>query len=498
VPDFRFVRVQDRDLSLWQSAVAEHVREQLGAEAAETDVLAHRLMQAVNDHVEAEPAGGGEAELRPVPGEERQTAAYLSRVAYEKGLALVDGDAERAAELDVEFRKYSDADLLGFLSCVVTFVEYYKLHGGVFKYNDWTVQGGGDLAYGVIDWRLPNDAVVGVIGDWGTGLEDAEQLLLDLMVKFKPTALIHLGDVYYSGTPRECQSHYTEVIARVFDKALGEGNRIPVFSLPGNHEYYSLGYALYETFPTMNKAIHGARQEASYFCLRTEDDSWQFLGMDTGFFDSNPANQVDPFYAGPWLHPTEVQWLQDKLNNFSGATVLLSHHQLFSAYSKINGMWSAYSDLPYMNPFLHTAFANYLGSDVAAWLWGHEHNFVAFQDGLFGLAKGRLVGCSAYEELESSEPYKVNYPQVPYLDPTKYRLQASAGYYNHGYAVIDLSSPAQISYYQFPSWGATAPPKPESLPILTEERLARPVPQAPEGAALRMTPRFQFGPPPRR
>jgi hypothetical protein len=75
VPDFRFVRVQDRDLSLWQSAVAEHVREQLGAEAAETDVLAHRLMQAVNDHVEAEPAGGGEAELRPVPGEERQTAA---------------------------------------------------------------------------------------------------------------------------------------------------------------------------------------------------------------------------------------------------------------------------------------------------------------------------------------------------------------------------------------------------------------------------------------
>ncbi|HXA53518.1 MAG TPA: metallophosphoesterase [Solirubrobacteraceae bacterium] len=498
MPDLRFVRVQDRDLSLWQSSVAEHVRALPGV-AAETEVLAHPLMQAVSDHVEA-AAAGRDAELRPLAADGRQTAAYLSRVAFEKGVALVEGDEERAAALEVEFRKYSDADLLGFLSCFTTYAEYCKQHGGVVKYNDWMVEGGGDLEYGVIDWRLPNDGVVGVIGDWGTGLDDAEALLEDLMLTFAPAALIHLGDIYYSATPEECQIHYAGVIAKVFDRVLGAGKRIPVFTLAGNHDYYALGYSFYETFNAINDAIPSARQPASYFCLRTADDGWQFVAMDTGFFDSNPLDQADPWYAGPWLHPTEVQWHQHKLNVFPGATVLLSHHQLFSAHAKINGMWSHYSDLPYLNPFLHTAFEGYFDSDVAAWLWGHEHNFVAFRGGLFGLAKGRLVGCSAYEELESAEPYKVNYPNVPYLDPTKYRLGTAAGYYNHGYAVIDLArrahpaDPVSISYYQFPSWGAMTPPSPQRQLIFTEA-LERPGVMAAQGATLSAPQRAQAGPP---
>jgi Calcineurin-like phosphoesterase len=432
--ELRFVRAQDRHLSLWQSAVAENVRSQLrGADGAPSTsaVLGHPLMSAANDHVEA--GLGGEPPTPPDrdAGDPRAIAAYLSHVGLEKGKALADGDAERAAAADVEFRKYSDADP-GFLSCAKTYAKYY-----------------------------------------------AKGLLRDLMTQHTPAALIHLGDIYYSATPDECGLNYADVITAVFDEVLGPGQRIPVFTLAGNHDYYALGHAFYETFNAINAPVRGAAQVASYFCLRTADNGWQFLGMDTGYFDANPADQVNPTYAGPWLQDSEVRWLQHKLDSFPGVTILLSHHQLYSANARLNGSLSPYKDLPYMNPFLYKAFAPYFGNDVAAWLWGHEHNFVLYQDNLFGLAKGRLVGCSAYEELTSSDPYKVNYPEVPYLDPEKYRVDAAGGYYNHGYAVIDLATRPQptdavtIEYYQYPSWGDTAPPSPASQ-LLYSEQFARP------------------------
>jgi hypothetical protein len=485
--DLRFVRAQDRHLSLWQSAVAENVRERMEGEPSAIDVLEHPLMRATSDHVEAVLEKGRDADLRPAAdaaaaavADDRQTAAYVSQLAFMKALAMADGDTERAAALDVEFRKYSDKDYLGFGTCITTFLAYMATYKGVFRYNDWTKEGGGNPEYGVISWRLPNNAVIGVIGDWGTGLNDAKQLLRDLMVKFKPAAIIHLGDIYYSATPSECNVNYANIITQVFNEVLGSGNRIPVFTLAGNHDYYALGYGFYPVVNAMNNGIAGATQAASYFCLRTADNGWQFLAMDTGYYDSNPGDQADPTYAGPWLHPTEVQWLQHKLNTFPGATVLLSHHQLFSAHAKLNGMASSYCDLPYLNPFLREAFERYFASNVAAWLWGHEHNFAVYRNGLFGLAKGRLVGCSAYEELVSSEPYKVNYPQAPYLDPTQYRLDATAGYFNHGYGVINLANrvhptdPVSITYYQYPSWGAVAPPTPASSVIFTET-VKRPV-----------------------
>jgi Calcineurin-like phosphoesterase len=469
-PDLRFVRAHDQRLSLWQSAVAEYVRLLLGDKASATTVLAHPTMQAANDHVAAAQADRGGDAPQPTPGDDRQTAAHLSRLGFEKGMATVDGDAERAAALDLELRKYSDIDL-GFLSIVVTFVEYYLEHDGKLLYNDWKQQGKGDPDYGVIEWTLPKDGIVAIIGDWGTGLEDARKLLADLMSRFEPDAIIHLGDVYYSGTPREYETHYSEAIAEVFAQ-LPKATRIPVFSLAGNHDYYAFGYGFYPTIAAINEGIEGAKQDASYFSLRSEDNSWQFLAMDTGYGDANPIDLVEPG-AGPGLHESEVQWLRHQLDTFPGATVLLSHNQLFSAHAQI-----ADTATPYLNAFLRETFAPYFATDIAAWLWGHEHNFAAYREGLFGLAKGRLVGCSAYEELTLAEPYAVKYREVPYLDATKYQLDSEGDYYNHGYAIVELAGPQKsgvptISYQQFPSWGATRPQSPESRCVFSEP-LTRP------------------------
>jgi hypothetical protein len=233
----RFVRVRDRHLSLWQSAVAEVVRGQLGATdagASTNAVLAHPMTSAVNEHVQLAIEKQAVPEASPGEADQQRLYVHLSHLGLQKGQALVEGDLERSAALDVEFRKYSDDDP-GFLTCATTYASYYAAYRGVFAYNDWTIQGNGNINYGVIPWTLPNDATVAIIGDWGTGLDDAVALLNDIVVNHQPTAIIHLGDIYYSATPSECQVNYANVFTKVFAQS-NHGNRIPIFTLAGNHD----------------------------------------------------------------------------------------------------------------------------------------------------------------------------------------------------------------------------------------------------------------------
>ena len=489
-----FTRVRNRELSLWQSAVSENIRNQIrtsDAPVSHLDVLKHPLSIATAIHVEAAMDNAGYNPKPPVSKKGQEAQVYLSHLGYHIGQALARGDQESADILIGIYRKFSDKDIL-FLSCATTYAAYAISTGKHMTYNDWTVEGNNDINYGVIDWKLPNDAKVALLGDWGTGMPDAAALLKDIMVKHSPQAIIHLGDIYYSGTPSECQDYFAGVFQQVFDDVLGVGNRIPVFSIPGNHDYYSWGASYFSMMNSLNNfpGINSAVQHASYFALRTEDMGWQFLGMDSGYNDSNPVHQIDPAYAGPWLENTEVQWHRDKLQNFGGATILLSHHQVFSANAAINGKLTPYHNQAPYNPFLYSAVWDYLPTKVAGWLWGHEHNFVMYNYGMY-YVNGRLLGNSAYEELVSANPYQINYPNVSYLVPEpqydQYKLGTTADangitYYNHGYGIIDLggrvnpTDKVDVSYYQFPSWGDNPPLNPQSS-LMYSEPFTLPTPQ---------------------
>jgi 3',5'-cyclic AMP phosphodiesterase CpdA len=482
-----FIRVRDQSLSLWQSAVAERARFQLlqsHDHIAQTDVFKHPLSIATAAYVEAAYGVKGYAPPPPLAASDNEVMMYQSYLGHQVGKALAESNQRLADVLIIQYRKYSDKDP-GFLSCAVTYAEYAIISGHVKTYNNWKIQGKRNINFGVIDWQLPNDARVGIIGDWGTGMPDAIALLKDMLVNYQPQAIIHLGDIYYSGTPQECQLHFAGIFQQVFDEVLGKGKRIPVFSIPGNHDYYAWGSGYYKMVCQLNNyaGIANAIQPASYFCLRTQDGGWQFLAMDTGYNDSNPLDQIDPAYAGPWLQSSENEWHRDKLKNFNGATILLSHHQVFSANENINGTISAYKDLLFFNPFIYKVAWDSLSSKIAGWIWGHEHNFVLYQNKLFNVEKGRLVGNSAYEELTSSDPYAVNHPEVPYLLPEpeydRYKLGTNTDsngvtYYNHGYAIIDFSGrkvptdPAKVNYYQFPAWGDEPPADPRSSLIYNE------------------------------
>jgi hypothetical protein len=51
----------------------------------------------------------------------------------------------------------------------------------------------------------------------------------------------------------------------------------------------------------INRSEDIYKQQASYFCLQSADQKWQFIGLDTAYHDSNPFNQINGLSLGPRL-----------------------------------------------------------------------------------------------------------------------------------------------------------------------------------------------------
>ncbi|WP_158640542.1 metallophosphoesterase [Anseongella ginsenosidimutans] len=377
--------------------------------------------------------------------------------------------------------------------------------------------------YQIISWKIPSDAQIIMLGDWGTSLEDAHEFLYAIWKKAyqnnpgKAIVFIHLGDIYYCGLPYECQEYFYNVFVNVGQRLredIGNDNfnpNPPIFTIPGNHEYYSYGYGYFQLLDTLNQNVPGVNpsaldQECSFFCLQTEDQKWQFLGMDTGRTEGNAlldllqlagdivkewidehrpdwswvhwitdlAKATYDDYVGPFqptLDPNELNWLEDKLVHFHGKTIMLSHHQLFSREAEIN-----HNSPEYMNTWLDKHFSSYYKDKIAAWYWGHEHTFAVYLDGLMGLNKGRLLGSSSYEATEDSDtPYANNYPAVPFspnMTDTLVHKNNDGLYYHTGAIMHQSGSDMAVKYYQFPAWSQLGPrpdtPKLEEIGAVAE------------------------------
>jgi len=106
-----------------------------------------------------------------------------------------------------------------------------------------------------------------------------------------------------------------------------------------------------------------SRQRSSFFYLRSADAAWPFVALDTGLHADDPFEQ-HPITS---LDPTEEQWAVDRIAEFPGRTILLSHHPLFSALAQIGpggpDPW---------RPALRDSFARFAAAGrIAAWFWGH-------------------------------------------------------------------------------------------------------------------------------
>jgi hypothetical protein len=203
---------------------------------------------------------------------------------------------------------------------------------------------------------FPDRGRIAVLGDWATGVYGAPVIAASVRDDRDGFAmLLHLGDVYYSGTPSETQQRFLDIWP-VRDDAISR-------AINSNHEMYSGGTAYFDhTLPRFG-------QDASYFAVQNR--RWTLVGLDTAYHD----HAIDD---------EQVAWLRDIVANAGDRKVILfSHHQLYSHFESQGDMLRS-----------HPGFEAILSSGrIFAWYWGHEHRCTIFEgpDQRFGLL-GRCIG----------------------------------------------------------------------------------------------------------
>ena len=267
---------------------------------------------------------------------------------------------------------------------------------------------------------------------WCTGTDEARQVA-SLLARQHPDAVIHLGDIYFSGTPEECQAHFLAPLRAVLPTQR-------LFTFCGNHDVYSGGAGYYALLQQLE-------QPASYFCLRSPDQSWQILAGGTELNDRDP---FDVATALTRLDPAEEAWHLDKVAGFPGQTLFLTHHQPFSAFAQI-GVLAEHDPV---NPNLMASYASLAqAGGIDAWFWGHEHSLHLYQP-YRGLARGRNIGYGAIPVAAVQSP---DTALASLTDPPRVcggvTLDVVEGAYTHGFALLDLT-PGHIeaSY-----WALTRP-----------------------------------------
>jgi hypothetical protein len=216
---------------------------------------------------------------------------------------------------------------------------------------------------------IPDTAKLAMTADWGTGLYGAPKIADQIKKVGGYDVLMHLGDVYYSGTKEEVQERFLDVWPRTAGKR--------TLAVNSNHEMYSGGFGYFEV------ALPQIGQQSSYLALQNKD--WLLVVLDTAYVDHD-------------MDTEQVAWLNlviKEAREANGGTakklVLFSHQQLFSR-------------LDHQGPKLQQALRHLLESKgVTAWYWGHEHQCVIYdRHPRYGLL-GRCLGNGGIPEPRKKE-----------------------------------------------------------------------------------------------
>jgi len=266
---------------------------------------------------------------------------------------------------------------------------------------------------------LPANCKVSLVGDWGSGTENAYRVIDHVRKVQKPNMTIHLGDIYYSGQVDEVKEYF-----------LGEDDWYRAersFALNANHEMYSGGSGYFDyVLPALG-------QQASYFGL--ENDHWRVVAVDSGYYA-----KIFPFLElllQTKLHDENVKWLRDVVfadDADRRPVILLSHHQWFSSFDR------GYSRLGHqLEPFL---------KDVALWFWGHEHRFsgyAAYAPSGDNKVRARCIGHGGMP-VEIAEPKHKEAPLV-FVDQRKAAEVDGDPVGYCGSALLEFAGPTLVVTY---------------------------------------------------
>jgi len=270
--------------------------------------------------------------------------------------------------------------------------------------------------------QIGERARVIIVGDWGSGIPRAQLVAAAMRTaveqaqrESRDVQVIHLGDVYYSGWEFE----YRERFLPYWPVKPEEADRIGSWSLNGNHDMYSGGHAYFDVL--LKDARFRKQGQASFF--RLHNQNWQLIGLDTSWDDNGLKDPQDG-------------WVKQTLEQNQQKAILLTHHQLFSAYDS--------------GPATGKVLGQKLGpvfdkKQIHTWFWGHEHRFIIY-DPTPEVQNARLLGhggVPVYMTHKDSDPYVK--PAV--FEDRRFIPSGLEHWAMFGFAILDIEGPAiNVSY----------------------------------------------------
>ncbi|MCC6587148.1 MAG: metallophosphoesterase [Bryobacterales bacterium] len=326
------------------------------------------------------------------------TSAQLQSFLAEQAPAANKVDEAEGGGLEAKFDSH---DILGWFGSFFTWWRKIKPHA-------W-LPGDAEPA------KFPDVARVALMADWGTGMYGAPVCARSIEKdKAGYNLIMHLGDVYYSGTGKEMADRFLNQ----WPKVAGAMNR----GLNGNHEMYTGGQSYFaDVLPKFG-------QKASYFALQS--NHWVLGCLDTAYADHDLAGD-------------QAAWLTKIINEAGGRKVVLfSHHQ-------------PYSILDSQGPKLVEKLGPLLNAGkIHAWYWGHEHHCVVYKKHAQWGLMGRCIGHSGFPEFRKPEwggaPTKASWvelkgangvPDAVVLDGSNpYIKDHETEYGPHGYVSLEFEN----------------------------------------------------------
>ena len=285
-------------------------------------------------------------------------------------------------DADAFFNKYGTADLGGWIPVFLKIIAE-KVH--LQKKSEFPHVDPDDTQ--ALVTILPDRCKLILISDWGANNNHAANVRDRIKEEIKqttvPVYLIHLGDIYYSGTRSECLTFLRNWPLRDDSGPLTKHS----FSLNGNHEMYSGGDGYF------NIVLPALGQRASYFVLRSP--KWDFYGLDTAYVAGSFHSPEDTRLDAQW------KWLQNQLDqSVDRKHVLLTHNQPCSA------------NLPEHNAgaTLRAQLEELQEGNrrpLEGWFFGHQHKCYIYEDERLPY-KARLIGHGSFPHDIQKEKFPDN------------------------------------------------------------------------------------------
>ena len=223
--------------------------------------------------------------------------------------------------------------------------------------------------------QLADRARLVIVGDWGSGLPRAQQVAQHMRVAIddgiadgRQVHAIHLGDVYYSGFAREYKNRFL----RYWPVREDEANTVYSWSTQRQPRHV-LGRP---------RLLQDAARRST---VRLPAAVELVLDREPTLADRRDSTRRGMKRASTTHAPNadyrthRQRRLQSWANEDDRPFMLLSHHQLFSAYE-------------HPGPSLRNKLAPLLDDGrIRAWLWGHEHKCVIHEP-YAGVEYARCIG----------------------------------------------------------------------------------------------------------